>query len=269
MSRPEQLTDIAVQADAGQHPAVLEVQGLCKSFGGLRAVDGASFRIHGGRITGLIGPNGAGKSTAINMICGAIKPDAGRVLLGSTDLTGMAAYQIARHGIVRGFQRANLFSRMTVMENLLVAVPNLPGEKLGTALLGRWRWRDAERRAVAEARQVLERFDMQRYEDTYAGDLSGGEKRIVELMRALMARPRVLILDEPMAGVNPTRANQIGDHLRSLAADGLTLLLVEHELAFVDRVCERVIVMAQGAVLAEGSMTELRQNREVVNAYLS
>lgn len=247
----------------------LSVTGVTKSFGGLRAVADATFGIAPQRITGLIGPNGAGKSTTINIICGAIRPDAGRITFEGIDLTGQPAHEVARRGVVRTFQRANLFPRLTVMENLLAAVPDMPGDSLASVLLGKRRWAAAERKAVHDARGVLRRFDMQRYENTYAGELSGGEKRMVELMRALMAEPRLLVLDEPMAGVNPTRAREIGTYLRELADDGLTMLLVEHEMSFVERVCDHVVVMANGVVLAQGQMSELRQNREVVDAYLS
>jgi ABC-type branched-subunit amino acid transport system ATPase component len=158
---------------------------------------------------------------------------------------------------------------MTVLENLLVGVTSMKGDGYVDALLGRWRWREAEAKLVDDARELLVRFKMDRYEDTYAGELSGGEKRMVELMRAMMAQPKMLILDEPMAGVNPTRAREIGGHLRELADEGLAILVVEHEMVFIEQVCNRVIVMAQGSVLAEGTMAELRLNREVIDAYLS
>jgi ABC-type branched-subunit amino acid transport system ATPase component len=266
-----QLSDGPVAAAAAKSltPAVLKVDQLARAFGGLVAVSDASFEVPGAGITGLIGPNGAGKSTVINLIAGSIKPDRGNVHFAGADITGQRAHRVGRLGLVRTFQKANLFARLTVMENLLVALPALRGDTLGAAFGGRRVWRSAEQAAVERARLVLERFAMDKYEDTYAGELSGGEKRMVELMRALFAEPKLLVLDEPLAGINPTRAREIGRHLVALAEEGLPMLLVEHELSFVERVCQKVIVMAQGRVLAVGSMADLRKNEEVVNAYLS
>jgi ABC-type branched-subunit amino acid transport system ATPase component len=248
---------------------ILRVEALRCSFGGVFAVRDASFVVRSEGITGLIGPNGAGKSTVISLVSGATRPDSGSVRFAGEDITGLKAHQIARKGLVRTFQKSNLFARMTVLENLLVGVTSMKGDGYVDALLGKWRWRDAEATLVDKARELLIRFKMDRYEDTYAGELSGGEKRMVELMRAMMAQPKMLILDEPMAGVNPTRAREIGGHLRELADEGLAILVVEHEMVFIEQVCNRVIVMAQGSVLAEGTMAELRLNREVIDAYLS
>jgi ABC-type branched-subunit amino acid transport system ATPase component len=254
------------QMEAG---AILAVEHLSRSFGGLRAVRDGTFDVPEYGITGLIGPNGAGKSTVINMIAGSMKPQEGHVRFRGSDITGQPSYRVARLGLIRTYQRANLFTRLTVMENLLVAVPRMSGDRLGSALRGRRHWRQEQQGAVERARLLLERFSMERYEDTYTGELSGGEKRMVELMRALFAEPKLLVLDEPLAGINPTRAREIGGHLLTLAEEGLPMLLVEHELSFVERVCNKVIVMAQGRVLAVGSMSELRNNHEVIDAYLS
>ena len=248
---------------------ILQVEALRCSFGGIFAVQDASFVVKSEGITGLIGPNGAGKSTIISIVAGSIRPDSGSVRFAGEDVTGLKAHQIARKGLIRTFQKSNLFARMTVLENLLIGVASMKGDGYLDALLGRWRWQHAEAKLVDDARELLVRFKMDRYEDTYAGELSGGEKRMVELMRAMMAQPKMLILDEPMAGVNPTRAREIGGHLRELADEGLAILVVEHEMVFIEQVCNRVIVMAQGSVLAEGSMAELRSNREVIDAYLS
>lgn len=248
---------------------ILRVKALRCSFGGILAVQDATFVVKSEGITGLIGPNGAGKSTIINLMAGSTRPDSGSVRFAGEDITGLKAHQVARKGLVRTFQKSNLFARMTVLENLLVGVTSMKGDRYLDALLGRWRWRHAEAKFVDDARELLARFKMDRYEDTYAGELSGGEKRMVELMRAMMSQPKMLILDEPMAGVNPIRAREIGGYLRELADEGLTILVVEHEMAFIEQVCDRVIVMAQGSVLAEGTMAELRRNREVIDAYLS
>jgi branched-chain amino acid transport system permease protein len=162
-----------------------------------------------------------------------------------------------------------MFGRLTVLENLLVGAPPWRGETFAGVLLGRRRWQRHEDEAIAQAREIISRFGMTAQEDAYAGTLSGGQKRILEIMRALMARPRLLLLDEPMAGINPTLARRIGEHLLELAGTGMTMLMIEHNLGLVAQLCEPVIVMAQGRVLAEGTLAELRQNQEVVHAYLA
>ncbi|MGH7608849.1 MAG: ABC transporter ATP-binding protein [Candidatus Dormibacteria bacterium] len=249
-------------------PSLLAVQGLEQTFGGVRAVAGVSFEVGAGRITGLIGPNGAGKSTTLDMIAGATRPSAGRVSFKGRDITALAAYQRARLGIARTFQASSEFSRLTVLENLLVAAPRLRGERLRGALLGKWYWRSEEMEVVERARALLERFELADKEDEYAGNLSGGQKRLLEIMRGLMAAPEILLLDEPMAGVNPSLARRIEGYLQELRDQGLTMIMVEHELATVERLCHPVIVMAEGRVLRQGSMAELRRQREVLDAYL-
>lgn len=244
------------------------VRHLSVSFGAMRAVDDLSFTLPRGRITGLIGPNGAGKSTALRLISGWIRPDHGEVTLDGRVITGRPAHVLARQGLTRTFQISSEFPRLTVLENLLVAVPGQRGDSFAGTLPGRWRWRREERAHVEVAMDLLRRFGMAAKADDYAGELSGGQKRLVEIMRALMTRPKVLLLDEPLAGVNPTLCRDIEEHLRALRDDGLTLLMVEHELGAVERVCDSVIVMAGGRVLAEGDMQALRGNQEVVDAYL-
>jgi branched-chain amino acid transport system ATP-binding protein len=248
---------------------VLYVTDLERRFGGVRAVDGISLRVARGSITGLIGPNGAGKSTALGTIAGALKPTAGTVTFDGEEITNLGPAQRARRGLIRTFQTSSEFQRLTVMENLLVAAPDNPGEGLFRALvLGRRSWRGYEKRLVVRARELLDQFQMSDKEDEWAGNLSGGQKRLLEIMRGLMAGPKLLLLDEPMAGVNPTLARVIEDHLRRLNDDGLTMLMVEHELGVVERLCHRVVVMAHGKVLSEGSMETLRRDQEVLDAYL-
>ncbi|HVB14517.1 MAG TPA: ABC transporter ATP-binding protein [Candidatus Dormibacteraeota bacterium] len=248
--------------------SLIVVRDLEQNFGGVRAVAGVSFSIEKGRITGLIGPNGAGKSTTLDMIAGATRPSSGTISFQGRDITRLAAYQRARLGIVRTFQTSSEFARLTVMENLLVAAPRLRGERLVGALRGRWYWRDEEQLVVERARELLGRFEMTAKEDEYAGELSGGQKRLLEIMRGLMAEPEVLLLDEPMAGVNPSLARRIETYLLELHHSGLTAIMVEHELGTVERLCDPVIVMAEGRVLRQGTMPELRRNREVLDAYL-
>jgi ABC-type branched-subunit amino acid transport system ATPase component len=260
---------IESEGAAASSAQLLTVEDIYRSFGGVRAVSGASFTVAAGTITGLIGPNGAGKSTVISLISGQLRPASGRIRFEAEDITALPPDRIAAHRVIRTFQTPNLFGRMTVMENLLLGAPAWGGESVTAALLGKWTWRKAERLLITQAREVLARFRMGHIENEYAANLSGGQKRIVEIMRALMAQPRLLLLDEPMAGVNPTLAQRIADHLADLRSEGITMLMVEHELAVVERLCDPVIVMAQGCVLAEGSMAELRSNREVVNAYLA
>jgi ABC-type branched-subunit amino acid transport system ATPase component/ABC-type branched-subunit amino acid transport system permease subunit len=248
--------------------ASLSVQDLSREFGGVHAVDGLSFRLVPGKATGLIGPNGAGKSTALKLIAGAMRPSAGQVVLGGVDVTGWPSHKVSRLGVIRTFQHTSEFARLTVLENLLTAAPGQPGDSLGGALLGRRHSRSRQRELLDEAWALLEDFHLTAAADSYAGQLSGGQRRLVEIMRALMARPRILLLDEPMAGVNPTLRLTIEEHLQRLRDDGLTMLMVEHELGSVERICDSVIVMASGKVLATGTMAQLRENQEVLSAYL-
>jgi branched-chain amino acid transport system permease protein len=247
---------------------VLEAVDVSREFGGVRAVDGVSFRVRHGTLTGLIGPNGAGKSTLLAMLAGTLPVSGGKIYYQGRDVTHLPAYRRARLGLVRTFQLASEFKRLTVMENLLTAVPDNRGDSFRGALAGRRYWRGDEAAAIARAEALLERFGLDGYANSYAGDLSGGQRRLVEIMRALMAEPRVLLLDEPMAGVHPNLARQIGNQLVALCAEGLTVLMVEHELAIMDEFCDPVVAMAEGAVLAEGTMAELRSRSEVVEAYL-
>jgi len=184
-------------------------------------------------------------------------------------VAGWPAHKVAQLGVVRTFQHASEFGRLTVLENLLTAVPRQPGDSFGGALLGRRHARGRQLELLATAHALLADFGLAGAADSYAGQLSGGQRRLVEIMRVLMASPRILLLDEPMAGVNPTLRLTIEEHLKRLRDGGLTMLMVEHELGSVERVCDSVIVMAQGKLLATGTMAELRGNEEVVSAYLA
>ena len=249
-------------------PVVLRAVDLVRDFGGVHAVAGVSIEVRRGTLTGLIGPNGAGKSTLLAMLAGTLPITSGHVVYQGTDVTGRPAYRRARLGLVRTFQLASEFKRLTVMENLLSAVPDNRGDSLAGALRGRRYWRRDEKAAIARARALLERFGLSGYADTYGGDLSGGQRRLTEIMRALMTEPAMLLLDEPMAGVHPRLARQIGAQLLDLCAEGMTILMVEHELAIMDEFCDPVIMMAEGTVLATGTMTDLRARADVVEAYL-
>ena len=247
---------------------VLEAVGVARSFHGVPAVVGVSFALQPGHLTGLIGPNGAGKSTTLAMLAGTLPVTGGAIRYLGKDITTVPAYKRARHGLVRTFQLASEFKKLTVLENLLSAVPAQPGDSMRGALLGRRHWGAAEERATEAAAAMLERFGLTHYANHYAGDLSGGQRRLVEIMRALMADPTVLLLDEPMAGVHPHLAREIGQQLVGLCQEGMTIMMVEHELSIMDEFCDPVVVMAEGAVLAPGTMTELRARSEVVEAYL-
>ncbi|HYM97181.1 MAG TPA: ABC transporter ATP-binding protein [Candidatus Sulfotelmatobacter sp.] len=247
---------------------ILEVRELVKHYGGVRAVDGVSFSAARGTVTGLIGPNGAGKSTALNVIGGFIPPDGGRVIFDGADVTGWPMHRLARRGLVRTFQLARVFGNLTTIENLLVAAPGQRGETAFGILGGRRYWREQERELLAQAREMLRAFGMEAKADDYARNLSGGQKRAVETMRALMMHPKLLLLDEPMAGLSPSLSHQLEDLFIKLTSEGMSLLLVEHELDTVDRLCSKVVVMAQGKVLSEGRMTELRTRKEVQDAYV-
>jgi ABC-type branched-subunit amino acid transport system ATPase component len=247
---------------------VLEVVGVSREFGGVRAVDDVSFAVREGTLTGLIGPNGAGKSTLLATLAGTLAVSSGSVIYRGQDITGMPAFRRARLGLVRTFQLASEFKRLTVMENLLSAVPVNRGDSFRGAVLGKRYWRSDESAAIARAERILERFGLEGVANEYAGDLSGGQRRLVEIMRALMAEPGMLLLDEPMAGVHPNLARRIGHQLAALCGEGMTILMVEHELAIMDEFCDPVVVMAEGSVLAEGTMEQLRARSEVVEAYL-
>ena len=263
--------DIATATTTPREPflgsTILSCSGLTRSFEGVRAVDDVSMSFERGRLTGIIGPNGAGKSTTLAMLAGTLHPTAGTITYRDEDITGVPAYRRARVGLVRTFQLASEFKRLTVIENLLSAIPDQRGDSVKGALLGRRYWGGQEREAVEQAKAMLDRFGLIDLADRYAGDLSGGQRRLVEIMRALMAQPDVLLLDEPMAGVHPRLAHQIGMRLVSLCEAGMTVVMVEHELSIMDEFCDPVIVMAEGRVLAEGTMETLRAKEEVVEAY--
>jgi ABC-type branched-subunit amino acid transport system ATPase component/ABC-type branched-subunit amino acid transport system permease subunit len=254
--------------DTRSGEVVLQAVDVTREFGGVRAVAGVSLEVRRGTVTGLIGPNGAGKSTLLAMLAGTLPVTGGQISYLGQDVTGLPAYRRARLGLLRTFQLASEFKRLTVLENLLCAVPVNGGDSMRGALAGPRHWRGDEQAAIARAKELLDRFGLDGLANSVAGDLSGGQRRLVEIMRALMAEPRMLLLDEPMAGVHPNLARQIGGELISLAAEGLTVLMVEHELAIMDEFCDPVIVMAEGAVLAQGTMAELRRRAEVVEAYL-
>jgi neutral amino acid transport system ATP-binding protein len=247
--------------------ARLEVHELVHAFGGVRAVDGATLDVEPGSITGLIGPNGAGKSTLFNCVSGFVRPEAGRVLLDGKRIDRRAPHRIARAGLVRTFQTPRALTRLTVLENVALAVPGHGGERLGGALAPRARRR--EREACARALELLELVRLDEHANTLAGTLSGGQRKLLDLVRAMMVEPRILLLDEPMAGVSPALRIELLEHILALRGrEGMTLLIVEHDLDFVMRASDRVIVMNNGRVIAQGPPDEVRVDERVVDAYL-
>ena len=248
---------------------ILDARNMAKSFGGLRAVDNCSFTVTRGSITGLIGPNGAGKSTAANLITGFIRADSGSILFDGKDIAHLPVHSIARRGLTRTFQITRELERMTVTENMMAAPHNQLGESFWPGLLGLPAVRRQEDENLVRALKLLQDFDLYHLRDEYAGNLSGGQRRLLELARVVMTQPRLLLLDEPFAGINPVLASRLSDYIEALCKEkGITFLIIEHNLAMVERLCHTVIVMALGRAIAEGSMAELRQNPAVVDAYL-
>jgi len=249
-------------------PPLLSVRGLERSFYGVRALNGVDLTVERATITGLIGPNGAGKTTLFHCVSGVVEPEAGTVVFDGEDITGWRADRISRRGLVRTFQIARGVPRLSVLENLMLYGHAQPGERLVDAVLGapgvRRRERELRERAVAVAR----RLDLTRVLDNAAADISGGQKKLLELGRALMTDPKLVLLDEPIAGVNPTLANEIAAHLEALRRDGLTFLVIEHHLDMIARLCAPVIVMADGRRLAEGTFAEVAASAPVQEAYM-
>ena len=249
--------------------ALLEVDSLVRRFGGVSAVDGASFAVEEGSITSLIGPNGAGKSTLFNVVSGFLRADAGRVLLDERRIDRRPAYAIARAGLVRTFQTPRALARLTVRENLLVGAARHPGERLPLTILRPGRVRRREQSARARADELLALVRLDGHADALAATLSGGQRKLLDFARAVMTGPRLLLLDEPMAGVNPTLRVQLLEHVLELRErEGVTFLLVEHDLDGVMRASDRVVVMNEGSVIASGLPESIRADPRVVDAYL-
>ena len=251
-----------------QAPPLLAVQNVSKHFGGIAAVDDVSFDVAEGSITALIGPNGAGKSTLFNVVTGFQRPERGEVLLDGRSVFRQPPHAIARQGMVRTFQLTKALSVMTVLDNMLLGSPQNPGERLALAGL-RPVWRRAERQAREQARELLEVFGLAAHARDYAGTLSGGQRKLLELARALMLEPRILLLDEPLAGVNRTLGRSLLEHIENLRAERrLTILLVEHDMDVVMRHSDTVVVMADGRVVATGPPHVVRRDERVLAAYL-
>ncbi|MEL6681174.1 MAG: ABC transporter ATP-binding protein [Pseudomonadota bacterium] len=248
---------------------MIVVEDLVKTFGGFHAVDGASLTIEEGTITGLIGPNGAGKTTLFNVIAGVLKPTSGRVTMRGEDITGLPPHELFHKRLLRTFQIAHEFSSMTVRENLMMVPGDQSGEKLWNAWFGRRRIADEERALQAKADEVIEFLTIEHLKEEKAGNLSGGQKKLLELGRTMMVDAEIVFLDEVGAGVNRTLLNTIGDAIIRLNKErNYTFVVIEHDMDFIGRLCNPVICMAKGHVLAEGTLDEIKANEQVIEAYL-
>jgi len=272
MSEPDaaQRQETAVTSDAIESP-LLEVDGLRKAFGGVVAVDGATFSVAEGSLTGLIGPNGAGKSTTFNCITGIHEPTGGRVTFDGQAITGLAPYTLANRGLVRTFQIARELSDMTVLENVMLAPGGQVGESVIRSVTPGLRGdviRDEEK-VRDRAWETLEFFEIDHLAHENAGNLSGGQRKLLEMARVLMTDPEMILLDEPLAGVNPTLEEKLLERIHRLRREeGLTFLLVEHDMDVIMNNCEHIIVMHQGSVLAEGDAETIKSDERVLEAYL-
>ena len=264
----ETATEEATGDDEERSETVLEVENLRKEFGALVAADDATFDVERGTITGLIGPNGAGKSTIFNLISGFYEPDAGTVRLNGDDVTGIEPYKIANRGLIRTFQTPRKLEGMTVREAMLIGPQRQPGESFHKLFTAPGAVGERERANMADVERILEEFEIDHLARQPATDISGGQMKLVELARAMLAEPEILLLDEPVAGVNPTLANKLADQIRRLHEQGTTFLLIEHDMSFIMSLADPIVVLDQGSVLMEGTPEEVRTDERVADAYL-
>ena len=267
-SSEEQAANDERAANMDKENVVLRVEDLAKSFGALVATDHATFEVERGTITGLIGPNGAGKSTLFNLISGFYESDAGRVTVNGTDVTHMEPYEIADHGLIRTFQTPRKLEGMTVREAMLVGPREQPGESFIKLFTDPESVREREQRNLEDAQKILEDFEIDHLATQPATKISGGQLKLVELARAMLAEPEILLLDEPAAGVNPTLRKKLAEQIRRLNEQGTTFLLIEHDMEFVMSLADPVIVLDRGHVLMEGTPDEVQNDEGVIDAYL-
>jgi len=268
--KPVKSTDLhigAAEPGCKKRDPILVAEGVSRTFGGLKAVDVDHLEIPRGAITALIGPNGAGKTTLFNLLTGFDKPDTGSWTFEGKSLAGMPAYRVARMGQIRTFQLTKALSLLTVMDNMKLGAKGQIGENLFRALLP-FLWRKQEEENEAKALDLLARFKLDEKKDDYAASLSGGQRKLLEMARALMSDPTLVMLDEPMAGVNPALTQSLLDHILNLKAEGMTVLFVEHDMQMVRHIADWVVVMAEGRVVAEGDPHEVMKNQAVIDAYL-
>lgn len=260
-------TNVPHEPGAAKPDAILVADGVVRRFGGLTAVDVAHFEVQRGTITALIGPNGAGKSTFFNLLTGFDMAQEGAGTFNGKPLRGMAPAKVARAGMVRTFQLTKALNRMTVIENMRLGAQAQPGENFLTAFVPPL-WKSRERAITEQAHDLLHRFKLYEKRDDYAGSLSGGQRKLLEMARALMSNPTMVMLDEPMAGVNPALTESLLDHIVDLKQQGMTVLFVEHDMHMVRRISDWVVVMAEGRIIAEGPATTVMANKAVQDAYL-
>lgn len=251
-----------------QPAALLSATQLSKSFGGIKAVNNAHIEVKQGSITGLIGPNGAGKTTLFNLLSNFIKPDTGEIIFDRSPIHHLPPHIIANRGCIRTFQVARVLSRLSVLENMLLATPRQTGENFFKVWLQQSKMKAEERENKARAMNILESVGLAEKAYDYAGALSGGQRKLLEMARTLMTNPKLILLDEPAAGVNPTLINQICKHIVNWNQQGISFLIIEHNMDVIMSLCDRVWVLAEGTNLAEGTPTEIQSNNTVLEAYL-
>ncbi len=266
MSAESRVSGIDPTPGVPKPDAILIVDNVRRAFGGLQAVDVAHVEIQRNTITSLIGPNGAGKTTLFNLLTGFDKVDNGHWHLNGGALVGIPAHQVARKGMVRTFQLTRSLARLTVIENMLVAAKDQRGESIMGAIFGGWR--STEDDNEIRARELLDRFDLGHMENEYAGSLSGGQRKLLEMARALMVEPEIIMLDEPMAGVSPVLTQSLLRHITGLRDAGKTVVFIEHDMDVVQEISDWVVVLSEGAVIAEGPPTHIAANPKVIDAYL-
>lgn len=248
---------------------MISIEDISKSFGGIAAVNACTFEIKPGGITGLIGPNGAGKTTLFSIIAGFLKPDSGRIMFDGQDITSLAPHQRFHLGLVRTFQIPQTFQRMTLRENLMVTPPDQLGENILSNWFMPWKVAEQETQVHQRADEVLDFLELTHVANELAGNLSGGQKKLLELGRSMMTDSKTVLLDEPGAGVNPTLMVKLTKMIRRLNEElGYTICIIEHDMDVVTELCDPVVCMSQGTVIAEGSMDDIRANEEVLEAYL-
>ncbi|MGY1720374.1 ABC transporter ATP-binding protein [Blastococcus sp. SYSU DS0552] len=263
----EALRDVPWEVGVAKPDPAIVVDGVTRTFGGLTAVSVDHLEVQRGGITGLIGPNGAGKTTLFNLLTGFDQPDSGTWSFDGRPLGKMASHQVARLGVVRTFQLTKALSRLTVLQNMLLGAQGQKGEGFFSALVPGL-WRAQERANTEKALELLRRFKLDAKKDEFAGTLSGGQRKLLEMARALMSDPKVVMLDEPMAGVNPALTQSLLGHVKDLREQGMTVIFVEHDMDVVRDISDWVVVMAAGNVIAEGPPESISQNQAVVDAYL-
>ena len=258
----------ATVTEETSHLNLLSAQGLSKSFGGIQAVNNVSLEVKSGSITGLIGPNGAGKTTLFNLLSNFIVPDTGEIWFDSEPIQQLRAHKISQRGLIRTFQVARVLSRLSVLENMLLGAQQQTGENLFQVLLKPKRVRREEKKQRERALSFLESVGLADKAYEYAGALSGGQRKLLELARVMMSDPKLILLDEPAAGVNPTLINQISDHVLRWNREGMTFLIIEHNMDVIMSLCQEVWVLAEGTNLAHGTPQEIQGNSQVLEAYL-